>query len=78
MNWILNFKTKFVEKVKKTFKRDRPSKTEQANSAWINCPGCKQMQLREDLIKNFNVCKCQYHFDLDPKIRFDKLFSHFV
>ena len=73
MNWILSFKTKFVEKVKKTFKRDRPSKAEQANSAWINCPGCNQMQLREDLKKNFNVCKCQYHFDLDPKIRFDKL-----
>ena len=73
MNWILNFRTKFVEKVKQTFKRNRPSKVDQANSAWINCPGCKQMQLREDLIKNFNVCKCQYHFDLDPKIRFDKL-----
>ena len=49
MNWILNFKTKFVEKVKKTFKRDRPSKTDQANSAWINCPGCNQMKLKDDL-----------------------------
>ena len=73
MNWIQAKLQSFVEKAKQTFKRNRPSKAEQANSAWVNCPGCKQMQLREDLSKNFNVCKCQYHFDLDPKIRFDKL-----
>ncbi len=73
MNWILKVKTKFVEKVKQTFKRDRPSKADQASSAWINCPGCNKMKLRDDLKKNFNVCECSHHFDLDPKILFTEL-----
>ena len=73
MNWLTSKIQSFVEKAKQTFKRQRPSKEDQENSLWLNCPGCNQMQLREDLKKNFNVCKCQYHFDLDPKTRFDKL-----
>ena len=55
MNWIKNLKKSFVEKVKKTFKRERPSREDQADSLWINCPGCNQMLLKEDLKKNFNV-----------------------
>ena len=55
MNWIIKVKTKFVEKVKQTFKRDRPPKTDIANSAWINCPGCNQMKLRDDLKKVFCI-----------------------
>lgn len=74
MNWIKNLKKSFVEKVKLTFKRERPSKEDQADSLWINCPGCNQMQLKEDLKKNFNVCKCTHHFDLDPKTRFSEMF----
>ena len=74
MNWIKEKVKSFVEKAKQTFKRDRPSKEDQSGSLWINCPGCNQMQLREDLKKNFNVCKCSYHFDLEPSVRFSEMF----
>ena len=73
MNWIERKLKSFVEKAKNTFKRHRPSKDDQEKSLWINCPDCNQMQFKEDLKKNFNVCKCSYHFDLDPKIRFKDL-----
>ena len=73
MNWIKSRIASFVEKAKTTFKRDRPNKQAQSDSLWINCPGCNQMQLKEDLKKNFNVCSCLHHFDLDPKTRFDRL-----
>ena len=74
MNWIKNLKKSFVEKVKNTFQRKRPSKKDQSDSMWINCPSCNKMQLKEDLKKNFNVCTCTYHFDLDPKTRFSEMF----
>ena len=73
MNWIKEKVKSFVEKAKQSFKRERPSKSDQADSMWINCPGCNQMQLRDDLKKNFNICKCSHHFDLDPKVRFKNL-----
>ena len=73
MNWIKSKIQSFVEKAKKTFKKERPSKAEQNNSLWINCPSCNKMSLKEDLKKNYNVCSCNYHFDLDPKIRFTEL-----
>ena len=74
MNWIKNLKKSFVDKVKNTFKRQRPSKEDQSDSMWINCPSCNQMQLKLDLKKNFNVCTCTHHFDLDPKTRFSEMF----
>ena len=74
MNWIQKKLQSFVEKAKQTFKRERPSRKDQDDSMWINCPGCSQMLLKEDLRKNFNVCKCSHHFDLDPKIRFSEMF----
>ena len=74
MNWIKSKIQSFVEKAKQTFKKDRPTKAEQKDSLWINCPGCNQMQLKEDLNKNYNICACSHHFDLDPKTRFSKLF----
>ena len=70
MNWIKNKILSFVEQTKSKFKKDRPSKQDQEKSLWINCPECNQMQLKDDLQKNYNVCKCKYHFDLNPKIRF--------
>ena len=73
MNWIKNRILSFVQKTKDKFKKDRPSKEDQEKSLWINCPGCNQMQFKEDLNKNYNICKCSYHFDLDPKIRFKNL-----
>ncbi len=74
MNWIKSKIQSFVEKAKQTFKRRRPTKEDQDNSLWLNCPGCSQMQLKQDLKNNYNICKCSHHFDLDPKIRFEKLF----
>ena len=74
MNWIQKKLQSFVDKAKQTFKRARPSKKDQADSMWVNCPSCNQMQLREDLKKNFNICKCTHHFDLDPKTRFSEMF----
>ena len=73
-NWIQKKLQSFVDKAKQTFNRKRASKEDQADSMWINCPGCNKMQLKEDLKKNFNVCKCSHHFDLDPKTRFSKIF----
>ena len=73
MNWIKSKILSFVEKAKDKFKKNRPSKEDQDKSLWINCPGCNQMQLKEDLKKNFNICKCNFHFDLDPKTKFEHL-----
>ena len=74
MNWIKSSILSFVQKAKDKFKKERASKKDQEQSLWINCPGCNQMQLKEDLKKNYNVCSCTHHFDLDPKTRFSKLF----
>ena len=73
MNWIKSSILSFVQKAKDKFKKERPSKKDQEQSLWINCPGCNQMQLKEDLKTNFNICKCSHHFDLDPRIRFENL-----
>ena len=73
-NWIQKKLQSFVDKAKQTFIRKRASKEDQADSMWINCPGCNKMQLKEDLKKNLNVCKCSHHFDLDPKTRFSEIF----
>lgn len=72
-NWIKDKVLGFVQKAKETFKKNRPTKKEQSESLWINCPGCSQMQLKTDLESHFNICSCSHHFDLDPKIRFKKL-----
>ena len=71
MNWIKKTILSFVQKTKDRFKKDRPTKEAQEQSLWINCPDCNQMQLKEDLRNNYNICKCSHHFDLDPKIRFE-------
>ena len=73
MNWIKNKILSFVQKTKDKFKKNRATKEEQEKSLWINCPDCNQMELKEDLKKNFNICKCSYHFDLSPEIRFKNL-----
>ena len=58
MNWIKAQIEKFVEKAKKTLKKNRPTKTEQKNSLWINCPSCNQMQLKKYLENNLRVRSC--------------------
>ncbi|MFL2890031.1 MAG: carboxyl transferase domain-containing protein [Pelagibacteraceae bacterium] len=74
MNWIQKNVLGFVQKAKDTFKRIRPSKKEQAESLWLNCPGCKELKLKTDL-EPYMICSCNYHFDLSPRVRFsdDKL-----
>ena len=73
MNWIKSKVLGFVEKAKASFKRNRPSKQAQSESLWISCPGCKEMQLKTDLKSQLGICKCSYHFDLDPKTTFEKI-----
>ena len=73
MNWITGKIKKFVEIYKNKVFKTLLSKSPVSESLWISCPGCKQMKLKEDLEKRFNICDCSFHFDLDPKIRFSKL-----
>ena len=40
-----------------------------------NCPQCKKISYLPDLIENFYICECSFHFDLPPKIRLDNLFD---
>ena len=71
MNWITKWK-KIGIKVKKIFKK-QPTKQEEAD--WKNCPQCKKISYIPDLISNFYICECNYHFDLPPKIRLENLFD---
>ncbi len=73
MNWIKNKVLGFVEKAKATFKKNRPTRQDQSESLWVSCPGCKEMQLKTDLQSQYSICKCSYHFDLEPKIMFKNL-----
>ena len=41
-NWIKDKIKKFGESLKR-YARKRPSKNEQENANWINCPSCKNL-----------------------------------
>jgi acetyl-CoA carboxylase beta subunit len=71
MNWITHFK-KIRIKVKKIFKKQP---TGRQDTDWKNCPQCKKISYLPDLVANFYVCECSYHFDLPPKMRLDNLFD---
>jgi acetyl-CoA carboxylase carboxyl transferase subunit beta len=71
MNWILAAK-KIGIKVKKIFKK-QPTRHEE--SSWKSCPQCKKISYNPDLIENFYICECNFHFDLPPKIRLENLFD---
>ena len=47
MNWIKDKIKKFGDSLKK-YTRKRPSKNEQENADWINCPSCKKLQYKKD------------------------------
>ena len=70
-SWISNWK-KIKIKVKQIFKR-QPTKDGEGD--WKNCPQCKKISYLPDLISNFYICDCSYHFDLPPKMRLDNLFD---
>ena len=71
MNWISNWK-KIGIKVKQILKKQP---TEQQETDWKNCPQCKKISYLPDLITNFYICDCSFHFDIPPKLRLDNLFD---
>ena len=71
MNWITRWK-KIGIKVKQIFKK-QPAGTEETN--WKNCPQCKKISYKPDLIANSYICECNFHFDLPPKLRLESLFD---
>ena len=71
MNWITRWK-KIGIRVKQILKK-QPSGQEETD--WKNCPQCKKISYLPDLISNFYICECNFHFDLPPKSRLDNLFD---
>mgnify|MGYP000411540673 CR=1 FL=1 len=72
MNWIKDRIKKFGESLKR-YTRKRPSKNEQENADWINCPSCKKLQYKKDLLGAHFICSCNYHFDYPAKLRLRNL-----
>lgn len=55
---------------------DRDQKNEVPDGYWVNCPSCKEIINRRELLDNLNVCpECQYHFQFDSKGYFSLLFD---
>ena len=71
MNWISHWKRIGV-KVKQILKKQPIG---QQDTNWKNCPQCKKIAYIPDLISNFYICECTFHFDLPPKIRLDNIFD---
>ena len=74
MNWIKDKIKKFGDSLKK-YTRKRPSRTEQENADWINCPSCKKLQYKKDLESLQFICSCNYHFDYPAKLRLKNIFD---
>ena len=70
-SWITNW-NKIKIKVKQIIKK-RPSGQEEAS--WKNCPQCKKISYLPDLIANYYICECSFHFDLPVKNRLENLFD---
>jgi len=75
MNWIKDRIKKFGESLKR-YTRKRPSKNEQENADWINCPSCKKLQYKKDLLDAHFICSCNYHFDYPAKLRLKNIFDN--
>ena len=71
MNWISRWK-KIGIKVKQIFKKQPLSKEE---TDFKNCPQCKKIFYKPDLVSNTYICECSFHFDLPHKIRLDNLLN---
>ena len=71
MNWITRWK-KIGIKVKQIFKK-QPKGPEETD--WKNCPQCKKISYKPDLIVSSYICECNFHFDLPPKLRLESLFD---
>ena len=72
MNWLTGWKKKIGIKVKQILKKQP---TGQQETDWKNCPRCSKISYLPDLIENFYICECSFHFDLPPKLRLDDLFD---
>ena len=75
MNWIKDRIKKFGDSLKR-YTRKRPSKNEQENADWINCPSCKKLQYKKDLQESEFICSCNYHFDYPAKLRLKNIFDN--
>ena len=62
MNWITRWK-KIGIKVKQIFKKQP---TSQESTDWKNCPQCKKISYKPDLVNNFYICDCSFHFVTRP------------
>ncbi len=74
MNWLTKL-IKAGEKIKSAIHK-RATKEDIANSDWTSC--CKGPILKKDLEDNLWVCpepECNKHHRINPKQRFDILFS---
>jgi acetyl-CoA carboxylase carboxyl transferase subunit beta len=55
---------------------DRAQKNDVPDGYWVNCPNCKEIVNRRELLDNLNVCpECQYHFQFDSETYFSLLFD---
>jgi len=55
---------------------DRDQKNDVPDGYWVNCPECKEIVNRRELIDNLKVCpECQYHFQLESEGYFHLLFD---
>ena len=70
-SWITNWK-KIKIRVKKILKKQP---TDQQEADWKSCPQCKKISYLPDLIANYYVCECSFHFDFPAKNRLDSLFD---
>lgn len=60
--------------------KDKPSTTQAQIPADLicKCPGCDKLLIKEDLIKNLNVCpNCNYHFRITPKERLSQIMDEY-
>ncbi|MBA1338562.1 MAG: acetyl-CoA carboxylase carboxyl transferase subunit beta [Pelagibacterales bacterium] len=71
MNWITRWK-KIGIKVKQIFKKQPIG---YQDTPWKSCPQCKKISYSPDLVENFYICECNFHFDLPPKERLGNLFD---
>ena len=74
MNWLTRV-LRFGEKIKKVIK-ERPTKEEILQSSWVSC--CAGPVLKKEILNDEtqHVCpKCNKHYPLTPKQRFDYFFG---
>ena len=58
---------------------DSAQKNDVPDGYWVNCPRCKEIVNRRELIDNLNVCpECQYHFQFGSESYLDLLFDEGV